>query len=74
MVNFNYGGRFGVSTIITLTVKLCDIYQPNVTKIKDFIDSVDAIDSGQKTTVKAWLDGADAACTILKIVKATYER
>lgn len=74
MTAFNYGGRFGVSTIIFLTIKLCDIYQLNITKIKDFIDGVSGITTDQKNTVKDWLDGANAACTVLKIIKVAYER
>lgn len=69
---FNYGGRNGVSQIIRFTKLLCKIYLTYSVRIIAYIEA-SSLDSGQKATVLAWLNGAQEACMILEMIQVTYE-
>lgn len=69
---FNYGARNGMSTLLFLIHKLCALYGKYTGAIVAFIDA-SPISSGDKTTVKNWLTGATAVCTIVESIKVTYE-
>lgn len=74
MTDFNYGGKIGLSTVIRLVVKLCDIYIPNAAAIITFVNDTTILDSTQKATLIAWLNGVVDACTLLKLIMVKYER
>lgn len=69
---FNYGGRIGVSTIISLTRHICRIYTTYSSRIIAWVDG-STLSSGDKTTVKDWLAAAQSACAILESVMVVYE-
>jgi hypothetical protein len=69
---FNYGGRNGVSTIITVTQKICHIYASFAGQIVAYING-SSLSPADKATVTAWLNGASAACAILETIKFNYE-
>lgn len=73
MTHFNYGGRIGMSQLIRLVIALCDLFVTYGARIKIFVAATTLIDSTQKATLVAWLDGIVAACEILRILQVTYE-
>jgi len=71
--HFNYGGRIGMSTLIRLVIRLCDIYVKYSPKMKAYINDSTTLTSTQKSTVIAWLDGIVVSCEILRLLEVTYE-
>lgn len=65
--------KIGLTTIINLVIHFCRLYQENSTAIVAYINASTLIDSTQKTTLIAWLNGVYAACDILKVLRYTYE-
>lgn len=70
---FNYGGRNGVSQIIRFVKLVCRIYLTYATRIVAYVEA-SPLDSGKKTTVLAWLAGAQEACMILEEIQISYEQ
>lgn len=70
---FNYGSRNGVSTLIRIIKALCKLYIAFSASIVAYING-SSLDSGQKTTITAWLNGAQEACMILEEIKFSYEQ
>lgn len=68
----NYGGRTGMYSIIKFTKEVCRIYGVFAPTIISFVDG-STLSSDDKATVKAWLNGATAACAILQTVEVKYE-
>lgn len=69
---WNYGGRNGISSVIKFTKLLCRIYLAFSNPIIAYING-SSLDSGKKTTVLAWLNGAHEACMILEEIQVVYE-
>jgi len=72
MTFYNYGSKNGISTIIRWTKSLCRVYLAFSNPIISFING-SSLDSGKKTIVLAWLNGAHEACMILEEIQVTYE-
>lgn len=65
MAFFKYGSKNGISTVIYLARKVCDIYLASSESLISYIDG-SSLDSDQKLVVKNWMSTAVTVCTLLK--------
>jgi len=70
---FNYGGRNGVSTLLTLIKGICRIYTSFSESIIAYVNGSN-LSSEDKITLINWLNLASSACAIVSNLRYSYEQ
>jgi hypothetical protein len=63
--------RTGIAVLTVIVKHVCRLlttFRPSIDQVIATAVANSLITSGQATTLKAWLDGAQAACDILRLV------
>lgn len=64
-------GKTGIVALVGFVKHICHLlvtWRGKIDGALDFAVTTGSITSSQAATVKTWLDGAEAACTVLRIV------